>query len=261
MRLDRFLSGQTAFSRKELTAFIRSGAVTIGGTVIRKPDTQIDPEQAEVTLCGKQITYAAHHYYLLHKPAGVITASRDPKQKTVLDLLKPEDRIQGLFPSGRLDIDTEGLLLITNDGALSHQMLSPKHHVAKYYLARLAEPFQQEYTELFRGGILLREGDGEELCQPAECRPVSERLAVLELHEGKYHQVKRMFAALSNHVEALHRVAVGGMILPPELASGGYVAVLHKDVENMLKSENFDAIYERIMTGFSSYSINEVHEV
>ncbi|MBP0988764.1 MAG: rRNA pseudouridine synthase, partial [Oscillospiraceae bacterium] len=105
MRLDRFLSGQTAFSRKELTAMIRSGAVTVGGAVIRKPESQIDPEQAVVTLRGEQIAYAAHHYYLLHKPAGVITASRDPKQKTVLDLLRPEDRLPNLFPSGRLDID------------------------------------------------------------------------------------------------------------------------------------------------------------
>lgn len=257
MRLDRFLSGQTAFSRKELTAFIRSGAVTIDGAVIRKPDTQIDPEQAEVTLCGKQITYAAHHYYLLHKPAGVITASRDPKQKTVLDLLEPEDRIQGLFPSGRLDIDTEGLLLITNDGALSHQMLSPKHHVAKYYLARLAKPFQQEYTELFRGGILLREGDGEELCQPAECRPVSERLAVLELHEGKYHQVKRMFAAVGNHVENLLRVGIGTLRLPPDLAPGSYFRIFNKDVYSALKNSDISEVCAFCAEYYSSYWINE----
>jgi 16S rRNA pseudouridine516 synthase len=205
MRLDRFLSGQTAYSRKELTAMIRSGAVKVGGEVIRKPDTQIDPEQTAVTLRGEQIAYAAHHYYLLHKPAGVITASRDPKQKTVLDLLKPQDRLQGLFPSGRLDIDTEGLLLITDDGALSHQMLSPKHHVAKYYLAQLRDPFKPDYPAAFRNGILLREGDADLQCQPAECAAIDSRLAVLELHEGKYHQVRRMFAAVGNHVEKLLR--------------------------------------------------------
>ena len=152
MRLDRFLSGQTAHSRKELTAMIRSGAVTVGGEVVRKPDTQINPEQTTVTLRGEQIAYAAHHYYLLHKPAGVITASRDPKQKTVLDLLKPQDRLQGLFPSGRLDIDTEGLLLITDDGDLMHKLLSPKKHVDKVYEVHIKEPLTEDGINLWIRG-------------------------------------------------------------------------------------------------------------
>ena len=257
MRLDRFLSGQTAFSRKELTVLIRSGAVTVGGAVIRKPDTQINPEQAVVTLRGEQIAYAAHHYFLLHKPAGVITASRDPKQKTVLDLLKPQDRLPNLFPSGRLDIDTEGLLLITDDGALSHQMLSPKHHVAKYYLARLAEPFREEYTELFRRGMILREGDGEELCQPAECRAVSAHLAVLELNEGKYHQVKRMFAAAGNHVENLLRVGIGELRLPPDLASGSYLHIFNKDVYSALRNSDISEVCAFCAEYYSSYWIKD----
>lgn len=257
MRLDRFLSGQTAYSRKELTALIRSGAVTVGGAVIRKPDTQIEPEQAKVMLRGEQIAYAAHHYFLLHKPAGVITSSRDPKQKTVLDLLKPQDRLQGLFPSGRLDIDTEGLLLITDDGALSHQMLSPKHHVAKYYLVRLAEPFREEYTALFRSGIMLREGESEEPCQPAECRPVSDHLAVLELHEGKYHQVKRMFAAAGNHVENLLRVGIGTLYLPPDLASGSYFRIFNKDVFSALKNSDISEVCAFCAEYYSSYWIND----
>ena len=249
MRLDRFLSGQTAFSRRELTALIRSGAVKVGGAVIRKPDTQIDPEQAEVTLRGEQIVYAAHHYFLLHKPAGVITASRDPKQKTVLDLLKPQDRLPDLFPSGRLDIDTEGLLLITDDGALSHQMLSPKHHVAKYYLVRLAA--------IFRSGMALREGDHEEICQPAECRAVSPQLAVLELHEGKYHQVKRMFAAAGNHVENLLRVGIGALLLPPSLVPGSYLNIFNKDVYSALKKSDISEVCAFCAEYYSSYWINE----
>ena len=257
MRLDRFLSGQTALSRKELTALIRSGAVKVGGAVIRKPDTQIDPEQADVSLRGERITYAAHHYFLLHKPAGVITASRDPKQKTVLDLLKPQDRLPDLFPSGRLDIDTEGLLLITDDGALSHQMLSPKHHVAKYYLVRLAEPFREEYRAMFRSGMKLREGDKEELCQPAECRAVSPQLAVLELHEGKYHQVKRMFAAAGNHVENLLRVGIGMLRLPPDLAPGDYLNIFNKDVYSALKNSDISEVCAFCAEYYSSYWINE----
>ena len=257
MRLDRFLSGQTALSRKELTALIRSGAVTAGGTVIRKPETQIDPEQTAVTLCGEPVVYAAQHYFLMHKPAGVITASRDPKQKTVLDLLKPQDRLRGLFPSGRLDIDTEGLLLITDDGALSHQMLSPKHHVAKYYLVQLAAPFREEYISLFRSGIPLREGDHEEICQPAECRAVTSHLAVLELHEGKYHQVKRMFAAAGNHVDHLLRVGIGALRLPPDLAPGSYINIFNKDVYSALKNSDISEVCAFCAEFYSSYWINE----
>ncbi len=257
MRLDRFLSGQTACSRKELTARIRSGAVTVNGTVIRKPDTQIQPETDTVTLSGVPVQYSEFHYFLLHKPAGVITASRDPKQKTVLDLLRPEDRLPKLSPCGRLDIDTEGLLLITDDGALSHQILSPKHHAAKYYLVRLAEPFQDSYIGLFRSGMLLREGEGSERCLPAECRAIAADLAVLELHEGKYHQVKRMFAAAGNHVEHLLRVQMGGLQLPPDLPAGSYFNILNKDVQSALKNSDISEVCAFCEEYYSSYWIKE----
>ena len=165
MRLDRFLSGQTALSRRELGELIRHGAVTVNGTVIRKPDAAVQPETDAVTLRGSPVSYSEFHWFLLHKPEGVITAARDPKQKTVLDLLDPADRLPKLAPVGRLDKDTSGLLLITDDGVTAHRMISPKHHVAKYYLARLRDPFREEYVRKFRDGILLREGDREEACQ------------------------------------------------------------------------------------------------
>lgn len=257
MRLDRFLSGQTALSRRELTAHIRSGAVTLNGTAVRKPETAVNPQTDNVTLCGKPVLYSEFHWFLMHKPAGVLTAARDPKQQTVLDLLRPQDRLPKLFPAGRLDLDTEGLLLITDDGACSHRMLSPKHHVAKYYLVRLRDLFRTEYIERFRSGILLREGGREEFCLPADCEAVSEHLAVLELHEGKYHQVKRMFAAVGNHVEHLLRVQIGSLQLPPDLPAGDYINIFNKDVELVFKKSCISDAAAFSRQNYSSYWIKD----
>ena len=257
MRLDRFLSGQTALSRKELTAEIRRGAVTVNGAAVRRPEAAVDPQKDAVTLHGAPVVYSEFHWFLLHKPAGVITASRDPKQKTVLDLLQPQDRLPKLFACGRLDLDTSGLLLITDDGVQSHKMLSPKHHVAKYYLVQLSEPFKREYIDLFRSGILLREGEREEPCLPAECEAVSERLAVLELHEGKYHQVKRMFAAAGNHVEKLMRFQVGGLQLPPNLPAGSYLNIFNKDVEKVFEKSCISDACAFCVQNYSSYWIKD----
>ena len=257
MRLDRFLSGQTAHSRRELGELIRRGAVTVNGTVIRKPDTLVQPDTDVVMLLGKPVSYSEFHWFLLHKPEGVITAARDPKQKTVLDLLDPADRLPKLAPVGRLDKDTSGMLLITDDGVTAHQMISPKHHVAKYYLARLRDPFRQEYVTAFRDGILLREGDREESCQPAACCAISTDLAVLELHEGKYHQVRRMFAAVGNHVENLLRVQIGMLRLPPDLPENRYLPIFNKDVESALRNSDISTVCAFCAEHYSSYWIKE----
>lgn len=255
MRLDRFLSGQTACSRRELTALIRSGAVSVNGTVIRKPETAVQPESDAVTLKGVPVTYQQFHWFLLHKPAGVLTAARDPKQKTVLDLIPPESRVPKLSPVGRLDLDTSGLLLITDDGKTAHQLISPKYHAPKYYLAKLRDPFRQEYKTLFRQGIALREKDGETVCQPAECEAIGTHLAVLELHEGKYHQVRRMFAAAGNHVEELLRVQIGQLRLPPDLPPGKVLPIFNKDVESALKSSDISENCAFCAEYYSSYWI------
>lgn len=255
MRLDRFLSGQTALSRRELGELIRRGAVTVNGTVIRKPDAAVQPGTDTVTLRGQPVTYSEFHWFLLHKPEGVITAARDPKQKTVLDLLDPADRLPKLAPVGRLDKDTSGLLLITDDGVTAHRMISPKHHVAKYYMAKLRDPFRQEYVTKFRDGILLREGSSEELCQPAECCAIASGLAVLELHEGKYHQVRRMFAAVGNHVENLLRVQIGTLRLPPDLPEKRYLPIFNKDIESALKNSDISTVCAFCAENLSSYWI------
>ena len=255
MRLDRFLSGQTAFSRRTLTELIRSGAVTCNGIVIRRPDAAVNPGTDTVTLQGKPVVYSEFHWFLLHKPEGVITAARDPKQKTVLDLLRSEDRLPRLAPVGRLDKDTAGMLLITDDGVTAHQMISPKHHVAKYYLAALRDPFRQNYISAFRSGMLLREGSSEEQCQPAACMQIADRLAVLELHEGKYHQVRRMFAAVGNHVENLLRVQIGQLRLPPDLPKNDYLPIFNKDVESALKNSDISEVCAFCAQDYSSYWI------
>ncbi len=256
MRLDRFFSEQTAYSRKEAAGFIRSGAVSVNGSPVRRPDAAVDPESDRITLRGAPVQYQKHRYILLHKPEGVITASRDHTQKTVLDLLKPEDRLPGLAPAGRLDKDTAGLLLITDDGQLAHRMLAPKTHAPKYYLAALRDPFTPETAERFRCGIMLREGDREEPCLPAESAAIAPKLAVLELHEGKYHQVRRMFAAAGNYVENLLRVQIGTLQLPPDLPAGGYLHIFHKDAETVLTKTHISDVCAFISQNYSSYWIN-----
>lgn len=257
MRLDRFLSGQTSLSRSEAVSLIRRGCVTVNGAVVRRPEIAVDPANDAVTASGKAVVYAEFRYFLLHKPEGVLTAARDPAKKTVLDLISPEDRRKGLFPSGRLDLDTAGLLLITDDGALSHKMLSPRSHAAKYYLAALRDDYDSAYAAVFRKGILLREGDTEEPCLPAQCDAIGRRLAVLELYEGKYHQVRRMFAAVGNHVEHLLRVQIGSLPLPPELPRGGYLQIFNKDVSLLLADSSISRVCAFCEENYSSYWINE----
>lgn len=256
MRLDRYLSGQTTLSRKEAQSAIRRGEVTVNDTVQRKPETSVDPEDDHISLNGKPIVFQKFHYFLMHKPAGVLTACSDRKQQTVLDLLKPEHRFPGLFPSGRLDIDTTGFLLITDDGALSHRMLSPKSHVAKYYLAKLRDPAENFYHDAFAEGITLETHGEPEPCMPAEYAALSSHVVLLSLHEGKYHQVKRMFAALGNHVEQLARIRIGNLTLPQDLKPGEYIVISHKEAQEMLKETSFSEVSTFYQQNFSSYWIN-----
>ena len=177
MRLDRFLSAQTTLSRKEAQTAIRRGEVTVNETVQRKPDLNVDPDEDHISLGGKPISYQKNHYFLMHKPAGVLTACSDRRQKTVLNLLAEEHRLPGLFPSGRLDIDTTGMLLITDDGMLSHKMLAPKSHVAKYYLATLRDPIQNYYADAFADGITLETHGEPEPCMPADLAAITAHIA------------------------------------------------------------------------------------
>ncbi len=218
-RLDKYLSAQTTLSRRDATAAIRRGRVTVGGAVVKDPSQKVDPASAEVALDGQAVCYRRHIYIMLNKPAGILCVSRDPHAPTVVDLVEEDFRCRELFPAGRLDKDTTGMVLLTDDGDFAHRMLAPKKHVPKQYAVTLDAPIDQSICDAFASGMTLASG---EVCLPAECVPLEGCQALVTLHEGKYHQIKRMFAACERHVEALHRLSMGGLALDDSLAPGEY---------------------------------------
>ena len=219
-RLDKLLCSQGTLTRSEAGRVIRGGRVTVDGVVCRQAAQKIDPTAHTVAVDGKPLGYAEFVYFMLNKPDGILCVSRDKKVPTVVDLLPEEYRRRGLFPAGRLDKDTHGLVLITDDGDFAHRMLSPRHHIPKTYLARLDKPLSEAGMQAFRDGPTL--ADGTE-CQPAHLRLLEEGenpLFEVIIYEGKYHQIKRMFAAVGCHVEWLKRVKMGGLCLDESLAEG-----------------------------------------
>lgn len=219
-RLDKFLCSQSNLTRSEAGRAIRCGRVTVDGIVCRQAAQKVNPDTQTVAVDGKAVGYAEYVYWMLNKPAGILCVSRDPKVPTVVDLLPPDARRKGLFPAGRLDKDTHGMVLITDDGDFAHRMLSPRHHIPKTYHARLDKPMPADTPARFAAGMEL--GNGEE-CKPAQVRLLEEGEAPLVevvLVEGKYHQIKRMFAAVGCHVEWLKRVKMGDLPLDESLAEG-----------------------------------------
>ena len=223
MRLDKYLSDMGVGTRSELKKDIRKGVVTVDGEVVKDPGRSVDAS-SQVIFKGISVAYEEFVYYMLNKPAGVISASEDEREETVIDLL-PEPKRRDLFPVGRLDKDTEGLLIITNDGALAHRLLSPKHHVDKTYYVEASGILNDSDIELFSQGLVLT--DGLE-CLPADLKilSVSEdeytSKAEITIREGKFHQVKRMFASVGAEVTYLKRLSMGPLTLDPELAPGEY---------------------------------------
>lgn len=254
IRLDRFLANRSSYSRNDVKMILKKGAVKIDGIIEYNGSRKINPDLQEVSCYGKKMIGNSHIYILVNKPVGYICATEDKIHKTVLELVPENLKIKGLFPAGRLDIDSTGLVLLTDDGELAHKMLAPKSHVPKYYLVKLKNNLQELDINQFAQGIILSDGTA---CLPAQVQALQDKYVLICLHEGKYHQVKRMFASLGNHVESLHRVAIGGLVLPENLALGKHLEILYKDVEIMLKSERFQVMCEQIMKRFSSYSINE----
>ena len=216
-RLDKYISSQTALSRKEAQKAIRDKRVTVNGEPCRTSDAKIDIDADVVDLDGKTLSYAKYVYYMMDKPAGVVSATEDRTERTVLDILPSELRRDGLFPAGRLDKDTTGLLIITDDGDYAHRMLSPKKHVVKRYIAGLDREPDDDISQSFEQGIVLADGT---VCKSASAAPIGEKLVSIEISEGKYHQVKRMFAALGYKVVSLRRVKIGALELDPGLSEG-----------------------------------------
>lgn len=230
-RLDKLLAGTGKWSRREVKALVRQGLVRVDGRLAASAEDKLDPAAAIITVAGETISLCRFTYVMLHKPAGVLTATEDRKQPTVLDLLPPELRRIGLAPVGRLDKDTEGLLLLTNDGELAHRLLSPKYHVDKRYLARVDGELSAADTEAFARGMTL--GDGLE-CLPAELELLPGRVCIVTLREGKFHQVKRMLAARGAPVLYLKRLSMGPLTLDDSLAAGAY---------RLLRAEEISALY------------------
>ena len=230
-RLDKLLAGTGKWSRREVKALVRQGLVRVDGRLAASAEDKLAPAVAVVTVAGETVALHRFTYVLLHKPAGVLTATEDRKQPTVLDLLPPELRRIGLAPVGRLDKDTEGLLLLTNDGELAHRLLSPKYHVEKRYLARVDGELSAADAEVFARGMTL--GEGLE-CLPAGLELLPGHACIVTLREGKFHQVKRMLAARGAPVLYLKRLSMGPLTLDDSLAAGAY---------RLLRAEEISALY------------------
>lgn len=221
-RLDKIIASTGRWSRREAKELARRGLVVVDGAATRSVEEKFDPEAAEIYVNGEALCYRRYTWVMLNKPAGYLSATEDGRGKTVLDLLPQELRRQSLFPVGRLDKDTEGLLLLTNEGGLAHALLSPKRHVDKVYYARTAGRLTEEDYRAFAGGMLLPDGLQ---CLPAKLEILSvgeESEARVTLREGKFHQVKRMLAERGKPVTYLERVEMGTLSLDPVLSRGEF---------------------------------------
>ena len=218
MRLDKYLAEMGAGTRSDLKKAVRSGRVTVNGQRVRDAAMHVSGED-EICLDGNRVVYERFVYYMMNKPAGVISATEDARDRTVLDLIEGRQR-KGLFPVGRLDRDTEGLLLITNDGELAHRLLSPAHHVDKVYFARLDGPVGEAEQRLFAEGLKV---DHTFTAMPARLELLENEGEVeVTIREGKFHQIKRMFAAVGREVLYLKRLSMGPLVLDGSLAPGAY---------------------------------------
>ncbi len=236
MRLDKYLAEMGVGTRQEVKKQIRQGKVTVNGTVVKAADTKIDETCDEVTIGGLNISYVSYEYYMLNKPGGVVSATEDRRDTTVIDLIKDKKR-KDLFPVGRLDKDTEGLLLITNDGDLAHRLLAPKKHVDKVYYAKIDGMVTEEDIKRFAEGIDIG-AEEEEMTRPAKLdimKSAEESEIRLTIHEGKFHQVKRMFLAVGKEVTYLKRERMGTLCLDENLKPGEYRLLTEEEIENVRK--------------------------
>ncbi|MBC1685589.1 rRNA pseudouridine synthase [Listeria welshimeri] len=219
MRLDKLLSHTGFGSRKEVKPLLKSGAVVVNGTIQKDSKMQVNPDKDEITVHGTPVVYQEFVYFMLHKPQNVVSATEDNVSETVIDLLAQEDTLTNPFPVGRLDKDTEGLLVITNDGTLAHNLLSPKKHIDKTYYAKIDGEVLLEDVKAFAEGIVLDDGY---ICKPARLEIINPNEIKVTIQEGKFHQVKRMFAARGKTVSYLKRISMGQLQLDESLELGKY---------------------------------------
>lgn len=244
MRLDRYLCELNIGSRSQVKEFVRKGLVSVNGQVVRSADQKIEEQKDQVAFQGKTLTYQRYVYYMLNKPRGVVSATQDNTACTVAELLAPEGR-KDLFPMGRLDKDTEGLLILTNDGELTHRLLSPKRHVDKTYEVTVAHALSAEDLRRLEQGVDIGE---DRLTLPARAEAVSENILHLTIQEGKYHQVKRMLQAVGNQVTALKRIRFGGVDLDDGLKAGEYRPLTSQEEERLSADRNVGSNLPQIVT-------------
>lgn len=239
MRLDKYLADMQIGSRKEVKGYIKKGWVQVNGITVKQDKFQVQPEADTVSYQGVEVRYQKYFYYMLNKPSGVISATTDKQQKTVIDLLQPTDFRPYLFPVGRLDKDTEGFVLLSNDGELAHELLSPKKHVAKEYFAKVSGVMTKEDVVAFAKGLTLDQGEvalpGKlQILKVDEVKETSEISLVIS--EGKFHQVKRMVQAVGKKVTYLRRDRIGAVCLDSELKLGDYRPLTKKEIIALSKS-------------------------
>jgi 16S rRNA pseudouridine516 synthase len=230
LRLDKFLCDAGIGSRSQVKVFLKQGLIKVNGEIIKKPEFKVEEEQDSVTFQGKEIKYRKYVYYMLNKPKGVVSATRDNLDRTVTDLIKDSGH-QNLFPVGRLDKDTEGLLIMTNDGDLAHRLLSPKKHVDKVYYVELDKMLTEEGRRMLETGIDIGE---EKPTLPANAQRISDTSLYLTIREGKYHQVKRMLKAVGCEVTYLKRIAMGAISLDKNLPCGCYRELTEEERKKIL---------------------------
>lgn len=232
MRLDKFLAHANYGTRREVKKIIRSGWVSVNDQIVKNDDFKIDESKDIICVDNEQVIYQQFYYIMLNKPNGYVSATIDDRYPTVIDLIY-EDYALDLFPVGRLDLDTEGLLLLTNDGSLSHELLSPKKHVDKEYYVELEKEYSQQDIKTLEAGVAIND---QEVCKEAKVKRIDNNKMMLIIQEGKYHQVKRMMHAIENEVTYLKRVRMGTLKLDKTLPLGEYRALNEEEIK-MLKGE------------------------
>ena len=233
LRLDKYISDASSASRREIKQMIKDGRVAVDGQTAVVPEQKVDPDSSVVTLDGKTVRYERFHYFMLNKPAGLLSATSDGRQKTVTDLFPPELKDR-LFPVGRLDKDTTGLLLVTDDGDFAHKVISPKSGIIKVYHAVTEKPVDETDIKTFAEGVVLADGTR---CLPAELKALPDGTCLVMVCEGKYHQVKRMLASRSKPVVKLDRIKIGELELDKSLAPGEYRALSNDELCRVMKKK------------------------
>ncbi|MBS7008369.1 pseudouridine synthase [Anaerostipes sp.] len=236
MRLDKFLCEVSGCTRSEAKKLIRQGKVLAAEEIVKKPEFKVVPGQDKVTLDGKELMFREYEYLMMNKPKGVVTATKDSREETVMDLI-PGIHKKGMFPVGRLDKDTEGLLLITNDGELGHCLLSPKHHVTKRYSVTVTGEIGRAQQQAFEAGMDI--GDEKPL-KPAKLEIIKSgevSSAEVFITEGRFHQIKRMFEAVGSQVLELKRLAMGPLVLDPELSPGQFRELTEEEIRCLKENQ------------------------